>query len=501
MRRNLGLLLIAGVAACAAGSDTSTGHDGPDGAGATYEDLGLADSVDLGFAADLATPVVPEPPLPPCTRTVQVSTTAALGAATGKAQAGDCIVLADGDYAFDAITRQGSAATPIVITAANLGKASVSSGSIEVRGSAYVVIQGLTFKSGNGTIRFIDCDHCRLTRNWVRPTEATDNVDWITVSGTSTYCRIDHNDVGPRTRIGNDVMLAGSGAQIVQYTRIDHNFFHDVHRTSGNGWETIRAGLSQWTFSSAHTVIELNLFRRCDGDPETISIKSSDNVLRYNTMRGNAGELTLRHGNRSVVSGNFILADGVAGAGGIRVLGGDHRIYDNYLAGVRIQLEGGESTDQTGNLTDHKQVYRAQVLFNTVIADRGIEVGGGHPLEPIDCTIANNLLQGVGPLVTEAAGSQNIRYIANIVNGKPGLQKSPGELRQVDPMLVKVGELLKLSPGSAAIDAADASFVFVTDDIDGDLRGSAPDIGADEYAQRPPVRGLLTEADVGPAAP
>src|SRR5262249_27372877 len=154
------------------------------------------------------------------------------------------------------------------------------------------------------------------------------------------------------------------------------------------------------------TVIELNLFKRCDGDPETISIKSSDNVLRYNTMRGNAGQLTLRHGNRSQVYANFILADGVANAGGIRVLGGDHKIYNNYLADVPIDLEGGESTDQTGNLTDHKQVYRAQVLFNTVIAARAIQVGGGHPLEPIDCTIANNLMQGAGPLVTEVAGSQ-----------------------------------------------------------------------------------------------
>jgi poly(beta-D-mannuronate) lyase len=495
MRSTAAFLLAVFAAACATAPSEEVPGDADQGSVA--EDLGPVAEPDL----DPPPPMTPEVPLPPCIRTVAVSTSAELKAANGKAQAGDCIVLADGDYAFDAITRQGTVAKPIVVQAAHLGKATVSTGSIEVRGGAYVVLQGLSFSSGNGAIRLIDCDHCRLTRSWVRPQEVADNIDWINVSGKSDYCRIDHNDVGPRTRIGNDVMLAGDGTQVVQHTRIDHNFFHDVHRTTGNGWETIRAGLSQWTFSSANTMIESNLFKGCDGDPETISIKSSDNVLRYNTLRANQGELTLRHGNRSLVYGNFIFADGVADAGGIRVLGGEHRIYNNYLSEVSIFLEGGESNDQTGMLTDHKQVYRAQVVFNTVIANRGISVGGAHPLQPIDCTIANNLLQGMGPLVTETAGSQNTRYVGNIANGNPGLKKTPGELEQVDPMLVKMGDLLKLSAGSAAIDAADPSFTFVTDDIDGDPRGVAPDIGADEYAQQAPVRGPLTEADVGPAAP
>jgi hypothetical protein len=442
-----------------------------------------------------------EPPLP-CKRTVSVSSSAELNAATAGAVAGDCVVLADGSYTFANVNKSGTADNPIVIRAANRGRAIVPSGSLDVRG-AYVVVEGLAWTSG-GRFSFTDCSSCRLTRCRFQPVESADEVDWINVSGKSDSCRIDHNDVGPRRRIGNDVMLSGSGSQIVQRTRVDHNFFHDVIRSGNdNGWETIRGGLSGWTFSSAGTVIEYNLFRRCDGDPEILSMKSSDNVVRYNTMRGNKGEMVMRHGNRGQVYGNIILGDGVASAGGIRICGGDHRIYDNYVAGVSgagIFLEGGESDDTTGELTDHKQVYRTQVVFNTVVNDRGIAVGGSHPMDPVDCTIANNLLQGSGSVLTETSSSRNTRYAGNIVNGQTSLARSSAEIRLVDPLLARVGDLFKLAAGSPAVDAADPSFTFVTEDFEGQPR-TKPDVGADELSTAPALRGLLSESDVGPDAP
>ena len=462
-------------------------------------------SSDASFPLGSSSPGAPsEPPLPACKRTVQVATSAALANAIAAVRAGDCVVLADGTYAFPTIDATGTATSPIVVRALNLGKAVVNAGGLDVRG-AYVVVEGLHWTS-NGRFTFDDCSHCRLTRTRFQPTETADDVDWITVGGKSDSCRIDHNDVGPRTRIGNDVMLAGSGAQTVQHTRIDHNFFHDVHRTQGNGWETIRAGLSQWTFSSAFTTIEENLFARCDGDPETISMKSSDNVVRYNTMRASAGEITLRHGNRSEVYGNFIFGDGVPDAGGIRVFGGNHKIWNNLIDGVGesgINLEGGESNDLTGGLTDHKQVYGANVVFNTILTVgtyHAINVGGAHPMDPRDSVIANNIAQGTGPLFGQTSTSKNIRYAANIVKGAPGVTKTPAEVRLVDPLLLKSGDIFRLASGSPAIDAADPSFSFVSDDIEGHPR-TKPDIGADERSSSPALFGVLTEKDVGPAAP
>jgi hypothetical protein len=128
---------------------------------------------------------------------------------------------------------------------------------------------------------------------------------------------------------------------------------------------------------------------------------------------------------------------------------------------------------------------------------KGIDLGGAHPLEPVDCTVAYNILQGSGPLITEAAGTMNTTYLGNIANGKPGITTG---VMMIDPKLVKVGDVYKTGPGSPAIDAATTPFPFLTDDIDGHPR-MKPDIGADEISTSPGLYGLLSPTDVGPMAP
>src|SRR6185436_6383547 len=234
-------------------------------------------------------------------------------------------------------------------------------------------------------------------------------------------------------------------------------------------------------------VLELNLFRETAGDPETISIKSSDNVLRWNTLRSNPGELVLRHGNRNQVYGNYILGEGNAKAGGIRVCGSDHRIFNNYVADVKkgaaIFLEGGDGdgTDVPGK--QHYRVYRTQVVNNTVVGNH-IQVGGAHPLVPIDCTIANNLVEGDG---IKEEGGQGTRYEGNIVSSG-GLERGEGESRVADPGLVQVDGLWRVREGSVAIDASVPGFDYVSDDIDGQPRSKA-DVGADELSAAPATHG------------
>src|SRR5262249_16357399 len=148
---------------------------------------------------------------------------------------------------------------------------------------------------------------------------------------------------------------------------------------------------------SSYSIIEHNLFKNDANDPEVISLKSCDNTVRYNTLRSSRGQFVLRSGNRDLVYGNYILADGEPNALGIRVHGGQHKICNNYVEGVSgpgILLEGGESTDTNGTLQDHKQVYKTDVVFNTIIGTGGIVLGGSHPLEPTDCAVAFNIVQG-----------------------------------------------------------------------------------------------------------
>src|SRR5204863_8516274 len=93
---------------------------------------------------------------------------------------------------------------------------------------------------------------------------------------------------------------------------------------SGNGFETIRVGTSGIQTRSAQALIESNLFERCDGELETISNKTSNNIIRNNTIRDSDGTITLRHAQGSTVEGNFVLAQNQSSSGGIRVIGPNH---------------------------------------------------------------------------------------------------------------------------------------------------------------------------------
>src|SRR5205814_1516154 len=142
-----------------------------------------------------------------------------------------------------------------------------------------------------------DSPYCRLTRTRIEPAKDKGGA-WVNMQGKTHHVRIDRNDMGNKTVPGNMVQTGVDvPGQVVQYIRIDHNLFHDVHFGGGNGWETIRAGYSHVAPSKGFITIEYNLFRAANGDPETISVKSSDDIVRYNTMRGTNGQICLRHGN------------------------------------------------------------------------------------------------------------------------------------------------------------------------------------------------------------
>jgi poly(beta-D-mannuronate) lyase len=504
MRLLLLLWAIAGCEGTIHASVETTGRGArPGEAGGSARDGGGAEpswdgAIPKDAAADAEAPVdMSEPPFT-CMRTLAVSDADALEAALDDAEAGDCVELADGSYTFPDIGVQGTETLPIVIRAVNTLGVSVESGDVAMRGAAHVVVEGVHFTS-SGRITMADCDHCRVSRFRIERAEDGDEVDWVTVSGTSQHCRIDHNDFGPQRAVGNMVMLAGEGSQVVQHTRIDHNHFHDVAYEGGNGWEIIRAGLSGYTFSSGFSVIEHNLFERAHSDPETISVKSSDNVIRHNTMRDTAGQFTLRHGNRTEVYGNYILGDGREGSAGLRIYGGGHRIYNNYIAGVEglaILVDGGNSDDDSGELTDHKVSYDVQVLFNTIVSDRGIAVGSGKALKPRDCLVAYNLLSGSGALLHEESGTEDGIWVGNIVH--EGSSNVDGVI-ETDPGLRVNGEVYEIGADSPAVDAAEAAY-DVGEDIAGRPR-SRPDIGAQEASGSAARFRMLEASDVGPLAP
>lgn len=514
------LTSLFAVAGCAGGHALAPERAAPAGFAPASSGNARPAAELVGAAVDgwAATAGVPDP-LPPCARRVPVADGAALAGALAAASPGDCVMLADGDYDGGRFGLAGTAARPIVVRAEHRGRAVLTEGSFELSGSRYVVIEGLLWTS-RGTLKLTDCQHCRVTRLRFRVEDSpSDNRSFIEIGGTtSEWNRVDHNDLGPKRSSGHLVRVSGTKPSLAKHTLVDHNLLHDFEAGRNNGRDSVVLGCcGPWAdYQDTFTVVEHNLFVNCDGENELISVKSSSNVIRYNTIRASAGMISFRAGRRNVAEGNFILGADKRGAGGVRLFEDDHLVFNNY-----IDTEGPPLTLQNGDPPGggHAAIKRAQVVFNTfVVRDRPVQVGGGsRTVAPVDTVFANNLVVGTGS-VLDAEAAPGIAYRANIelARGAPEIERRPDEVRVIDagatPALARVGELWRPTPQGPLVGAAMRGFAFVTDDVEGHLRRH-DDVGADEEVeiQKDPgshrtvdmlsPRRPLSPSDVGPDAP
>ena len=228
---------------------------------------------------------------------------------------------------------------PIVIRAATPGKVVLSGESRLRLAGSYLQVEGLSFERGHhdGDVISFRADskrmarHCRITQCAVRdyngPDKKQKDTKWVSIYGTQN--RFDHCHLTGKTSPGTTLVVwladEPNGHQI------DHNYFGPRPSLGENGGETIRVGDSNWSQHSSQTLVESNLFERCNGEIEIVSNKSCDNVYRGNTFVECEGALTLRHGNRCTVEGNFFFGNGKKMTGGVRIIGEDHRIVNNYF--------------------------------------------------------------------------------------------------------------------------------------------------------------------------
>lgn len=447
---------------------------------------------------------------PPGGTVINVSSSAQLTTAMSNAAPGHTILLADGVYSIGKLNaRNGTAGAPIMIMAVHQGKAAVTGGQLEVLNSSYVTFSGLKWTNSD-TLKITSSHHIRLTRSQFRLTESS-SLKWIIIQGAgSHHNRIDHNLFEEKHQLGNFITIDGSSTQQSQYDLIDHNHFRNVGPRATNEMEAIRVGWSAISQSDGFTTIENNLFENCDGDPEIVSVKSNANTVRYNTFRTSQGALSLRHGNRSQVYGNFFLGGGKAGTGGVRVYGQDHKIYNNYFEGLTgtgydaaLQLDGGD-VDTSGALSSHWRVYRATAVHNTFVNNiSNIEIGANYSLAPVDSLVADNVVVGTqGKLFNELKAPKNMTYAGNV--GWPTGSATVGittGVRTVDPLLTKQNEVYRLGTGSPAANTASGVYTFLTEDMDGQPRTGTADVGADELSNAAVARKPLNPTDVGINAP
>lgn len=493
-------------------------------------------------------------------RIVNVSNTSELENALADMQPGDRIILVDGTY--DEAGKNikllgGTSAWPVTVEAANIGGAKITGSSqFTLTNCAYITFKGIEFDVEVYTLfKLVGSNNIRLTQNVFK--NAGNNGSkliligdiWDNPTCNSHHNRIDHNLFDGKADTGAWLVIDGSHGdvpQISQYDRIDHNHFRNNGPRVTNEKETIRIGLSDLSLSSGYCTVENNLFEACDGDPEIISVKSCDNFIRNNTFVKSLGTVSLRHGDRTEVSGNYFLGQSktaefegkTIGCGGVRVYGKDHKIFNNYFEGLTgslwdaaCTLTQGDASNtgvtQSSDLTKHYVIENLEFTHNTLVNNASdIEIGyrtdWGKP--PLNTLIANNLIiQDTNPVTKlhETGADAGITFANNIIytTGEAttgDLTFSADEATNVDPLLVLSDcrvpaenctglvptAIYKLSSGSPAIDASSAeSISYVTTDGEGQDVVDARDLGADEYNSTGAItNGVLAAEHVGPEA-
>jgi hypothetical protein len=395
-----------------------------------------------------------------------------LVAASAAAVAGDCILIADGQYSGITVSAKGAAAAPIVIRAINQLNA-VFTSTIVLRGAANVVLEGLSFTGTAPAVTITDSQHCRLTRSKIQLGAGT----WIVINGSSDSSRVDHCDIGGATTSGDIVNPTGLSTN----TLIDRNYFHDLTAT-----HTITLGCCGVTFDNHDTgdIAEHNLFANCNSGAELFSIKSSSSTVRYNTVRSCDGDIDIRSGRHNLIYGNWVF-NGTKRSG-IRMYEDNHEVFNNYVESART-LQVGPSHPI------HAQVRNATIVFNTF-------VGAVHFGDDLDTNFSNNIV--IGDITDQAGGNGSAPITPTYQGNILFMGSGPANGFTVeDPRLVRMGDPLMITANSPAIGAAVGSFAFVTDDIQGKSRGAKPDIGAEEFSSAPALRPPLTVGDVGPDAP
>ncbi len=463
-----------------------------------------------------------------------------------RAQAGDEIILAAGRYEAESITLEsiiGTMEEPIVIRAEKIGADTLDNGTyFDFRNCSYITVQGfvINITEKATTFKLQASNNIRITQNvfngegeaYYKEEDPGGELErnsslWISIQGhwddditMSHHNRIDHNLFMNKHTLGNMIRTDGTAELFVsQYDVIEYNHFYNMGPRAENEMEAVRLGWSAMSESDGYTRFTNNLFEACNGDPEIISVKCNKNTISHNTFRRCRGTLSLRHGNESVVEGNFFFGEGEEGTGGVRIYGSDHSIINNYFEGLTgtrwdapITLTEGDAEEGSSGLTKHFRIERALIANNTLVNNiHGIEIGfdnnGNYSKPPRDVIMAYNAIVGdTNAFVKYINAPENMTWVSNIAYPSEdaflgeGVSFTEDELKVLNPDLAIHDTEMYYKATLSSPDYIPSSEIagFVTDDINGQLRSESTNYGADEYNTSSENYKPLSAEDVGP---
>jgi poly(beta-D-mannuronate) lyase len=353
------------------------------------------------------------------------------------ARSGETVVLPDGTYSDLNLVVDGEG---ITIRAQTPGRVILTGKSRLRVAGRHVTVDGLLFKDGLDTDEVIAfrtsptrlATECRITRCAVVDFKAESkekNTKYVSIYGSKN--RFDHCYLAGKLNLGTTLVVwLKEGAPVAEHI-IEHNHFGPRPPLGVNGGETIRVGDSTTSMLTARVQVRDNYFENCSGEVEIISNKSCDNLYTGNLFERCGGTLTLRHGNRCRVDRNIFLGHGVKNTGGVRIIGEDHVITNNYMENLTGTGARGGITMMNGipdsPLNGYFQVKRAKVEANTLVdCKESIVIGipsAKGTLAPQACVFSKNVVSSKSaPLIRMLNPQSDVKWDANTFYGSdPGV--------------------------------------------------------------------------------
>lgn len=305
---------------------------------------------------------------------------------SGSWVAGDTIVMKNGTWTNQSISFRatGTALSPVVLQAETPGNVILNGSSKLAFGGSYIVVSSLYFLngtlSGSDVISFRSSENatnCTLKNTAIvnyNPSLNTVDSKWVSIFGTNNT--VDHCSFENKNNSGTLLVVWLTSGVTVNHS-ITNNYFGyrnanlDATGAELNGQEIIRVGDSSTSMTTASCTVSGNFFEKCNGEIEVISNKSCGNLYTNNLFFECRGMLTLRHGNGCTVDGNYFFGNGVTESGGVRIIGENHKVYNNYFENLKgtgyraalCMVRGKENSA----LNEYFQVKNALVTFNTMV--------------------------------------------------------------------------------------------------------------------------------------
>jgi poly(beta-D-mannuronate) lyase len=398
---------------------------------------------------------------------------------------GDTVLLKNGEWRdFEIVfSSRGTKDRPVSLKAETPGQVFLTGQSNLALGGQYLFVSGLVFKQGytptDSVISYrVTPDqlahNSRVTNvvidNYSQP-ERYETDYWVALYGKNN--RFDHSHLIGKNNKGVTLAVRMDRPESRQNRHvIDHNYFGPREVLGSNGGETLRIGTSHYSLEDSLTLVENNVFDRCDGELEIISVKSGGNIIRGNLFLESRGTLTLRHGNDNVLENNTFFGNNVDHTGGIRVINKRQTIRNNYFEGLKGYRFGGALVIMNGvpnsPINRYHQVDGAQISNNSFVNVEHINLGAGSDFErsavPINSHFTNNFIVGepaknIFTLFDDILGIEFTNNVSNSFQSVPGFSLQDEDLERTSSGILYSPEIaskgIGFNPETPVVSLAD----------------------------------------------